>query len=51
MAGIRLRRWELDILDEMEAIRLRWLNRDRDDDSDVNEAQPVTPALVSALFG
>jgi len=55
MYGMRLRRWELDALDVMEASRLRWLDRmarrDEDGEPDVVEGQPVTPALVKALFG
>lgn len=50
--GATLRRWELDTLDAMEAARLQWLDRKRDgDEPDVVSAQPVTPALVNALFG
>lgn len=51
MAGVNLRPWELRALDEMESVRLRWLNSDRSEAKEVVEAQPVTPALVKALFG
>lgn len=51
MSGLTLRAWELQAMDEMEIIRLRWLNRDREAEPEVVEAQPVTPNLVKALFG
>lgn len=51
LTGMALRSWEIRALDEMEMVRLRWLNRDEDAEPVVVEAQPVTPSLVKALFG
>lgn len=45
-SGSRLRAWEIRILDEMDIVRLRWLNRGHEEESDVIEGQPVTPSLV-----
>lgn len=49
LTGETLRRWEVDALDAMEHHRLAWLNRDEEEDV-VDEAQPLTPALMRALF-
>ena len=56
LRGETLRRWELDALDKMEAARLRWLDGAAGggrgaDEPIVVRGQPLTPALMKALFG
>jgi len=51
VSGTRLKPWEIRALDEMEIIRLRCLGRNPEEEPEVVEGQPVTPALVKALFG
>ncbi|MGX1096512.1 phage tail assembly chaperone [Amorphus sp. MBR-141] len=48
---INLWPWELEALDAMETVRLRFLNRGETEAAPQVSAQPMTPALFTAMFG